>query len=192
MIQQTQQNTTILVYNMLKQLSIRNFALIKEASLNFDNGFTVITGETGSGKSILLGALNLILGNRADLSVIRDADLKTTVEAEFELGDDRFKGFFEENDIDYFQNTIIRREINGQGRSRAFINDVPVQLNVLKLLAEQLVNIHSQYHTIELRDPAYQLDLFDFITTKLDTASQKVILGKIINYANKLPVGKVV
>jgi DNA repair protein RecN (Recombination protein N) len=146
---------------MLKQLSIVNFALIKEATLNFDNGFSVITGETGSGKSILLGALNLILGNRADLSVIRDTELKTSVEAEFEFQNDNFKLFFEENDIDYFQTTIIRREINGQGRSRAFVNDVPVQLNVLKLLAEQLVNIHSQYHTIELRNPVYQLELFD-------------------------------
>jgi DNA repair protein RecN (Recombination protein N) len=146
---------------MLSQITIRNFALIKEATLNFENGFTVITGETGSGKSILLGALNLILGNRADLSVIRDQELKTSVEAEFNFEDDRFQSFFEENDIDYFKATIIRREITAQGRSRAFINDVPVQLNVLKALAEQLVHIHSQHHTIELKNVNYQLDLFD-------------------------------
>ena len=146
---------------MLVVLRIQNFALIDEVELNFQNGYTALTGETGSGKSILLGALNLILGERADFSVIGPASDKATVEAEFELSNFHLETFFQVNDIDFFNPTIIRREINTQGRSRAFINDSPVQLSVLKELTEKLVHIHSQHHTIELKNASFQIELID-------------------------------
>jgi DNA repair protein RecN (Recombination protein N) len=134
---------------MLTQLSIRNFALIASADIAFSTGFTSITGETGSGKSILLGALNLILGERADYSVIRDTDKKTVVEAVFQIAD-LHKEWFESQDIDWETETVIRREITAQGKSRAFINDTPVQLTQLKELTEQLIYIHSQQTGIRL------------------------------------------
>ncbi len=153
---------------MLTVLRIQNFALIDQVVLEFEKGFTALTGETGSGKSILLGALNLILGDRADFSVIGPASDKAVVEAEFELKNFHLEAFFHANDIDSFNPTIIRREINNQGRSRAFINDTPVQLNVLKELAEKLVHIHSQHHTIELKNSAFQIELIDTLSG-LDT-----------------------
>ncbi|MBI3238532.1 MAG: DNA repair protein RecN [Flavobacteriia bacterium] len=145
---------------MLTQLSIRNFALIASADIAFSTGFTSITGETGSGKSILLGALNLILGERADYSVIRDTDKKTVVEAVFQIAD-LHKEWFEAQDIDWETETVIRREITAQGKSRAFINDTPVQLTQLKELTEQLIYIHSQHQTLELKKPGFQLSLLD-------------------------------
>jgi len=145
---------------MLALLRISNFALIDYIELEFKSGFTVITGETGSGKSILLGALDLILGGRADFAVIGPDSSKCFVEAEFKLAD-TFRLFFEENDIDFNGITLIRREINVQGKSRAFINDTPVSLQLLKSLTSQLVNIHSQYNTLELKDKSYQLDMLD-------------------------------
>jgi DNA repair protein RecN (Recombination protein N) len=148
---------------MLVTLNIQNFALIEEAQLNFYSGFTVITGETGSGKSILLGALNLILGERADYSVIRDKADKTFVEATFSIKGFGLEDFFNQNDLDFADETVIRREITAQGKSRAFVNDTPVQLNVLKELSEKLVHIHSQHHTLELKNPQFQLDLLDVL-----------------------------
>jgi len=148
---------------MLVTLNIQNFALIEEAQLNFHSGFTVITGETGSGKSILLGALNLILGERADYSVIRDKADKTFVEATFSIKGFGLEDFFNQNDLDFADETVIRREITAQGKSRAFVNDTPVQLNVLKELSEKLVHIHSQHHTLELKNPQFQLDLLDVL-----------------------------
>jgi len=145
---------------MLVQLTIRNFALIASADLEFNSGFTSITGETGSGKSILLSALNLILGERADYSVIRDAEKKTIVEAVFKLSPSK-KTWFEAEDIDWSEETVIRREITAQGKSRAFINDTPVQLAQLKELTEQLIYIHSQHETLELKNPQFQLNLID-------------------------------
>jgi|APGre2960657404_1045060.scaffolds.fasta_scaffold00496_7 DNA repair protein RecN (Recombination protein N) len=145
---------------MLAFLRISNFALIDYIELEFKKGFTVITGETGSGKSILLGALDLILGERADFTVIGPDSSKCFVEAEFQIAE-TFQSFFEENDIDFNATTLIRREINVQGKSRAFINDTPVSLQVLRGLASQLVNIHSQYNTLELKDKSYQLDMLD-------------------------------
>lgn len=149
---------------MLVHLNIQNFALIEEAQLNFQSGFTVITGETGSGKSILLGALNLILGERADYGVIRDKEAKTFVEASFLIKGFGLKDFFNQNDLDFADETVIRREITAQGKSRAFVNDTPVQLNVLKELSEKLVHIHSQHHTLELKNPQFQLDLLDILS----------------------------
>ncbi|MFT7343610.1 MAG: DNA repair protein RecN (Recombination protein N) [Lentimonas sp.] len=146
---------------MLNQIWIKNFALIKELVFEFKKGFTVITGETGSGKSIFLGALNLILGERADFKLIGPHGDKTFVEAEFKLDKIRFLPWFEKADIDFLETCIVRREINSQGRSRAFINDTPVGLGVLKSLCEQLVFIHSQHHTLALRDKQFQLGFLD-------------------------------
>lgn len=146
---------------MLRHLSIQNFALIEEANLSFEKGFTVITGETGSGKSILLGALNLMLGERADYGVIRHAEEKTIVEGTFEIEGFGLEPFFENNDLDFAPQTVIRREITAQGRSRAFVNDTPVSLTVLKDLSEKLIHIHSQHHTIQLKNPQFQLELLD-------------------------------
>lgn len=156
---------------MLTQLSIRNFALIASADIAFSTGFTSITGETGSGKSILLGALNLILGERADYSVIRDTDKKTVVEAVFQIADTH-KEWFLAQDIDWETETVIRREITAQGKSRAFINDTPVQLTQLKELTEQLIYIHSQHQTLELKKPGFQLALLDGFAGIAEQVSQ--------------------
>ncbi len=148
---------------MLKQLNVRNFALIQEAVLNFDDEYTVITGETGSGKSILLNALHLLLGERADYKVIGNNGEKAVVEATFQINEGEFSHFFSQNDIDSEQETIVRREITRQGKSRAFINDIPVQLNILKEFTEQLVSIHSQYNTLDLKRKDFQLQTLDLL-----------------------------
>lgn len=146
---------------MLNSLYIQNFALLNEVKLDFHSGYTVITGETGSGKSILLNALNLILGERADFKVIGPRGEKAVVEAEFKIDLMQFQSFFDSNDIDAFDTTIVRREISSQGRSRAFINDSPVQLTTLKEFSENVVSIHSQYNTLDLKRKEYQLDTLD-------------------------------
>ncbi len=158
---------------MLKELHIRNFALIESINLEFSSGFTVFTGETGSGKSIILGALNLILGERADYSVIRDSNQKTVVEATFQIEDLQLDDFFNNNDIDYQAETLIRREISSNGKSRAFINDTPVSLSVLNQLTTQLIKIHSQYHTQALKSKRFQLDLVDDLAGVSITDYQK-------------------
>ncbi len=146
---------------MIASLRIENFALIDEVQIQFTKGFTVITGETGSGKSILLNALNLILGERANFAVIGDRRDKSIVEAQIEIADFDLKAFFQKEELDYFDTCIIRREISKQGRSRAFINDTPVQLTTLKELSSRLIHIHSQYNTLELKDVNYQLNILD-------------------------------
>lgn len=146
---------------MLQKLSISNYALIASLSVDFDNGFTVITGETGAGKSILLGALGFLLGNRADTNILFDDTKKCIVEAVFVFENERLKSFFEENDIDYEDECIIRREINPQKKTRAFINDTPVSLQLLKELGSQLVDIHSQHDSLLLCNPDFQLALLD-------------------------------
>ncbi|MES2588273.1 MAG: DNA repair protein RecN [Bacteroidota bacterium] len=153
---------------MLRSLNIQNFALISELTLDFENGFTVFTGETGSGKSILLGALNLILGERADYSVIRDENQKTIVEAIFKINEYKLEQFFSDNDLDFSDEVIIRREITNQGKSRAFINDSPVQLTVLKEFSEKLIHIHSQHHTLELKSESFQLDILDYLADTIE------------------------
>jgi DNA repair protein RecN (Recombination protein N) len=148
---------------MLKKLKINNFAIIENIDLEFQPQLTVITGETGSGKSILLGALNLLLGERADYSVIRDNTRKTIIEGHWQVQQD-LKTFFEENDLDFDEHEcIVRREILKEGKSRAFINDTPVNLNVLRNLTKQLIYIHSQHNTLELRDKNFQLNLLDVL-----------------------------
>jgi len=166
---------------MLRNLHVENFALIDSLNLSFESGFTVLTGETGSGKSILLGALNLILGERADFGVIRDATKKTSVEATFDLSGFQLEALFEQEDLDYSLETVVRREINAQGKSRAFINDTPVQLAVLKLVAEKLIHIHSQHHTLELKNKRFHLDLLD----KLAETDQQLDSYKQVFFAWK-------
>ncbi len=156
---------------MLRHLRIRNFALIEAVELHFNSGYTVITGETGSGKSILLHALGLILGDRADFSVIGNHAEKAVVEAEFDLSKFECAAFFNANELDNETTTLIRREVTKQGKSRAFINDTPVQLHVLRELTSQLLNIHSQYNTIELKEKEFQLSVLDVLS---DLTAEKV------------------
>lgn len=146
---------------MLKRLHIENYALIREMDLELHGGFVAITGETGAGKSILLGALSLLLGLRADLQVLRDKEKKCVVEAEWEVDGLGLEPLFEENDLDYDDQLLLRREIAPSGRSRAFANDTPVQLAFLKTLGEHLIDIHSQHQTLSLTDRHFQLDLLD-------------------------------
>jgi len=148
---------------MLSRIYIKNFALIDVLEVNLNKGLQVITGETGAGKSIILGALRLILGERADLKSIANSEAKSIVETEFSLNN-RFKKFFIENDLDYEHQTIIRREILPSGKSRAFINDVPVTLDVLKELSSQLIDIHSQFETSNLFSSEYQFKIIDGIS----------------------------
>ena len=161
---------------MITSLRIENFALIDAAEINFNSGFTVITGETGSGKSILLNALNLILGERANFSVIGTNSDKSIVEADLLIKGFGLESFFEENELDYFDTTIVRREINQQGRSRAFINDVPVQLTTLKAFTSQLIHIHSQYNTLELRDTNFQMTVLDVLA---NTSVQRSLFSEL-------------
>ena len=148
---------------MLKQLHISNYALIDELSVGFETGFNVITGETGAGKSILLGALGFALGDRADTGVLYDKDKKCVVEAQFALDDENLKPLFEENDLDFETECIFRRELNPQKKSRAFINDTPVALQTMKEIGSQLVDIHSQHDSLLLTDADFQLKLLDEI-----------------------------
>ena len=145
---------------MLSRIYIQNFALIDQLEINFKKGLQVITGETGAGKSIILGALRLILGERADSKSISDFSTKSVVEAEFKISES-LKIFFEENDLDFEEDTIIRREILPSGKSRAFVNDVPVTLDVLKELSERLIDVHSQFETSQLFSEEYQFKIID-------------------------------
>lgn len=146
---------------MLVRLSVHNYALIRELDLKLENGLTIITGETGAGKSILLGALALILGSRADTSVLLDENEKCIVEGTFNVSEYGLKDFFSNNDLDYEPVTILRREINPAGKSRAFINDTPVTINILKDLGDRLIDIHSQHQTLMLNDNSFQLGIID-------------------------------
>ena len=157
---------------MLKQLHISNYALIDELSVGFETGFNVITGETGAGKSILLGALGFALGDRADTGVLYDKDKKCVVEARFELDDENLKPLFEENDLDFETECIFRRELNPQKKSRAFINDTPVALQSMKEIGSQLVDIHSQHDSLLLTDADFQLKLLDEIAQNGELLSE--------------------
>jgi len=146
---------------MLIKLFVQNYALIKELDVELENGLTIITGETGAGKSILLGALSLILGTRADSSVLLDKNEKCIVEGTFRIEDHELNEFFISNELDYETSTTLRREINPAGKSRAFINDTPVTVNLLKELGDRLIDIHSQHQTLMLHDNSFQLNLID-------------------------------
>ena len=166
---------------MLTGLIIKNFALIDHLEVNFSSGMTSITGETGAGKSILLGGLGLVLGNRADLSTLKDLNQKCFVEATFSIQDYKLKDLIEELDLDYDSITLIRREILPTGKSRAFVNDTPVNLNTLQRLGQELIDVHSQHQTLSLTQTEYQLEVLDAL------ASNKELL---IEYQNKLVVFK--
>ena len=153
---------------MLKNLSIKNYLLIDDLSVSFNNGFTVITGETGAGKSILVGGISLILGKRADLSVNRDKSKKCIIEGVFDIGSFDLKSMFDENELDYETETILRREISSSGKSRAFINDSPVNLSQLSHIGSKIIDIHSQHQNIEVLNSEFQFELLDLISNNKD------------------------
>lgn len=146
---------------MLQQLSISNYALIDNLEISFSSGLNILTGETGAGKSIILGALSLILGQRAESRYFFNQQRKCVIEGAFNTEGFDLEAFFEENDLDYEPETVLRREIAIDGKSRAFVNDTPVTLNTLKALGEKLIDIHSQHATLEINDPVFQLLVVD-------------------------------
>jgi DNA repair protein RecN (Recombination protein N) len=148
---------------MLQKLSISNYALIDNLEISFDSGLNILTGETGAGKSIILGALSLILGQRAESRYFFNQQKKCVIEGSFKIGAFHLKQFFEDNDLDYEAETVLRREISADGKSRAFVNDTPVNLPALKALGEKLIDIHSQHATLEINDPEFQLMVVDAV-----------------------------
>ncbi|MFV8226609.1 DNA repair protein RecN [Christiangramia aquimixticola] len=148
---------------MLTSLSIKNYALIEDININLQSGFTIITGETGAGKSIMLGALGLLLGDRADFGSIRDTQKKCIIEGSFTISNYKLEKFFTKEDLDYEANSIIRREILPSGKSRAFINDTPVKITSLQKLGNYLLDIHSQHETLSLGNAEYQFNVIDTI-----------------------------
>lgn len=148
---------------MLRSLFIQNYALIEKLDIRFESGFSVITGETGAGKSIMLGAIALLMGQRADTKSIRQGEKRCIVEAHFDLSNYNLQSFFEENELDYENDCIVRREISASGKTRAFINDTPVQLTQLKALGEQLIDIHSQHQNLLLNSEGFQLNVLDIL-----------------------------
>jgi len=157
---------------MITSLSIKNYALIEKLSIDFSKGFSIITGETGAGKSIILGAIGLVLGKRADLTSLKNKEEKCVIEAQFEIGKYNLKEFFEANDLDYEDETIIRREILPSGKSRAFINDSPVNLQELQDLSLYLIDIHSQQQTQELSDENVQFKIIDAIANNSEVIAE--------------------
>lgn len=153
---------------MLKSLQISNYALIDKLEIAFDKGLTIITGETGAGKSIIIGALSLLMGQRADINTIRNKEKKCSIEGIFDVSKYNLQDFFKQYDIDYFDQTILRREISAEGRSRAFINDSPVNLNTLKKLSDFLIDIHSQHDTLLINRPNYQIDALDSFSKNMN------------------------
>jgi len=173
---------------MLQTLHIKNFALIEHLHIDFNGSFAIITGETGAGKSILLGALGLVSGNRADLGSLKDKEQKCVIEAHFKVSDYNLRDFFEKNDIDYEDVTIIRREILPSGKSRAFINDSPVNLAEVQELGHFLIDIHSQQQTRELSDEQYQMQILDAVagnSALLDTYKKQLAAYKLAQNALK-------
>lgn len=164
---------------MLTSLSIKNFALIEKLDIDFSENFSIITGETGAGKSILLGALGLVLGKRADLSSLKNKEEKCVIEAQFDIARYNLESFFEANDLDFEKETIIRREILSSGKSRAFVNDSPVNLQELQELGEYLIDIHSQHQTQELSEENFQFDIIDSMAGNTsEIAAYKSLLKK--------------
>ena len=170
---------------MLTALSIKNYALIDDLKVDFPEGFIIITGETGSGKSIMLDALSLILGKRADMSALRNKEEKCIIEAEFSLQNYEFQSLFEELDIDYDPQTIIRREILPSGKSRAFVNDVPATLEVLSRLGQVLVDIHSQHQTLALSDTSFQFAIIDTMANNKALLTEYMQLHQLLKKEQK-------
>ncbi len=182
---------------MLSRLSINNYALIKSLEMRPHESMSIITGETGAGKSIMLGAVGLLLGNRADTKVLYDIDKKCIIEGEFRIKDYNLSGLFSKYDLDYEADTLIRREITPNGKSRAFVNDTPVTLDILKELGSRLMDIHSQHQTLLLGSANYQLGLIDIYadTTKVlgeyrtdyqEYKSSEVQLAELLNNAERI------
>ena len=146
---------------MLQHLTIKNYALIRHLELSPSANLNVVTGETGAGKSIMLGAIGLLMGNRADTKVLWDENEKCVTEGVFHIGQYKLKAFFKAEDLDYDEVTVLRREISPGGKSRAFINDTPVTLEVMKRLGGMLMDIHSQHETLQLGNQTFQLQLID-------------------------------
>ena len=170
---------------MLKKLRITNFALIEEVKVNFPVNLAIVTGETGAGKSIFLEALSLVLGARADVGVLQDKTKKCVVEAEFSLKNYNLKDWFSVNEIDHEDISILRREINPEGKSRAFINDSPVTLTILKQLGEKLVDVHSQHETLMLNESVFQFDVIDSVASTLPLFQQYKKQFQIFNQKKK-------
>ena len=164
---------------MLLNLSIKNYALIENVSVSFKDNLSTITGETGAGKSILLGALGLALGKRADSTTIKDSNTKCIIEAEFNILDSNLEFFFKNNDLDFETNTIVRREILSNGKSRAFINDTPTTLQILQQLSESLIDVHSQHQTLKLADENFQFQIIDAL------ANNKISIEKYTTHREK-------
>ena len=156
---------------MLKRLKINNYALIDSIEISFDKGMTSITGETGAGKSIILGGLSMVLGSRIDNSKIINKNKKCFVESEFDLGDQNLEEFFKTNDLDYEDITIIRREVNESGKSRAFINDTPVKLDLLSSLTNKLIDVHSQFNNLSILDSNFIFLILDSLSNNHDEYS---------------------
>ncbi len=175
---------------MLTNLSIKNYALIDSLSVNFKDKLSIITGETGAGKSILLGALGLVLGKRADSSTLKNTENKCVIEAQFSISNYLLEHFFEEHDIDFENETIIRREILPSGKSRAFINDTPTTLQVLQTLSEKLIDVHSQHQTLQLSDVSFQFQIIDALANNsAKIASYKrglIVYNKLVNELSQL------
>lgn len=164
---------------MLTNLSIKNYALIESLSVNFKDKLSIITGETGAGKSILLGALGLGLGNRADASTLKDTSKKCIIEAQFSISNYELNSFFQENELDFENETIVRREILPSGKSRAFINDTPTTLQVLNALSERLIDVHSQHQTLKLSDVNFQFKIIDALANnhaKIESYKRGLVL----------------
>ena len=177
---------------MIQKLLIKNYAIIEELEINFSSGLTIITGETGAGKSILLGALGLIMGNRADTKSLYDQNKKCIIEAYFQVKKYKVKGFFEEHEIDYDDEVIVRRELTPSGKSRAFINDTPVNLKMLQQLSGSLIDLHQQFDTLDIHNVSFQLRMIDALagnnallekyqSTFKQYASSKRNLAKLID-----------
>ena len=156
---------------MLKRLKINNYALIDSIEISFDKGMTSITGETGAGKSIILGGLSMVLGSRIDNSKIINKNKKCFVESEFDLRDQNLVNFFKSNDLDYDDITIIRREVNESGKSRAFINDTPVKLDLLSSLTNKLIDVHSQFNNLNILDSNFIFLILDSLSKNQDKYS---------------------
>ncbi|MEA3495812.1 MAG: DNA repair protein RecN [Bacteroidota bacterium] len=172
---------------MLENLKISNYAIINEIEIDFAKSLNVITGETGAGKSILLGALALILGNRVDKTALHNQNSKCIIEGVFDIQKLDLQNFFDKNDLDYETQTILRREIVPSGKSRAFINDTPVKLDILKELSEKFIDIHSQHQTIRLNDTSFQLSILDaYSGTKKDLSDYKKLFKEYKKFVQKL------
>lgn len=172
---------------MLTRLFISNYALIDRLEIDFQSGLTIVTGETGAGKSILLGALSLIMGERADTKAVRDTTQKTIVEATLSITDYGLQTLFEQADVDYDEDCILRREVSPNGRSRAFVNDTPVSLTFMREIATRLVDIHSQHSNMLLADPQFQLSIIDSLADNDKLREQYAdIYGKYVDAQQKL------